>query len=231
MLQQTQANRVIDFFQRWMKEFPSWKALSEADQKDVLRLWKGLGYNSRALRLHRLAKLVREEYNGRLPQDFNELCTLPGIGPYTAGAIRAFAFNLWTPLIETNIRRVYIHHFFADDAEVSDKEIMEVITDMGPVDEPREWYEALMDYGAQLPKIVRHNPNVKSKHYTKQSRFEGSDRQLRGKILSLLLEYDALSKVDIAKKLNEENKRVTGIIQQLIEEEFLVKNKRKISLQ
>ena len=100
MLQQTQVDRVIPFFKNWMKQFPSWSALSHAPQSEVLRAWKGLGYNSRALRLQKLAQVVTHEYKGRLPKDFDQLLKLPGIGPYTAGAIRAFAFNLYTPLID-----------------------------------------------------------------------------------------------------------------------------------
>jgi A/G-specific adenine glycosylase len=223
MLQQTQANRVVDFFNRWMKAFPSWKALAEADQKEVLRLWKGLGYNSRALRLHTLAKEVRTQYAGRLPHDYNSLLKLPGIGPYTASAIRAFAFNLWTPMIETNIRRVYIHHFFKDSEAVDDSEILEYIEDMGPVPEPREWYEALMDYGAQLPKIVKHNPNVKSKQYTKQSTFKGSDRQIRGIILSLLLEHDSMSVDDVVQHTQESRERIENIVKKIEQEGFLKK--------
>lgn len=246
MLQQTQADRVIPFFNKWMKQFPSWKKLSEAPQSEVLRAWKGLGYNSRALRLHKLAQSVVNDYKGRLPRDYESLLTLPGIGPYTAGAVCAFAFDTYVPLIETNIRRIFIHHFFADRDNVSDTEILEIMHDMGDIPEPREWYAALMDYGSTLPKIIKHNPNTKSKHYTKQSSFKGSDRQIRGKILEILLEQSKISKEKLFQKLchcepalptgrersNLENQieRYQNIVNQLEKEHFIKQTKKGISL-
>lgn len=230
MLQQTQAQRVVPFFKNWMKHFPSWKILAEAPQSEVLRAWKGLGYNSRALRLQKLAKEVHEVYRGRLPKDYDKLVALPGIGPYTAGAIRAFAFNIWTPLIETNIRRIFIHHFFNDRSDVSDTEILEVIKDMGEVENPRQWYEALMDYGATLPKLVKHNPNTKSKHYSKQSTFKGSDREIRGKILEILLRDQKVSLIKLYKELGKEKKRYEGILKDLEREGFLKQIKKSVTL-
>lgn len=237
MLQQTQADRVIPFFNNWMKQFPSWKKLAESPQSEVLRAWKGLGYNSRALRLYKLAQTVVTEYKGRLPQDYDSLLTLPGIGPYTAGAVSAFTFNTYVPLIETNIRRIFIHHFFADRDNVSDTEILNIMQDMGNISEPREWYAALMDYGATLPKIIKHNPNTKSKHYAKQSKFEGSDRQIRGKILDLLLETKKISKEKLFHRLSSstpigdpELERYQKILGDLEKEGFIKQTKKGISL-
>lgn len=231
MLQQTQVDRVVPFFKNWMKQFPSWKALANAPQSDVLRAWKGLGYNSRALRLQKLAQVVTNEYRGRIPSDYELLLKLPGIGPYTAGAIRAFAFNEYTSLIETNIRRIFIHHFFKGESNVSDTAIFEVMNDMGHIDEPREWYAALMDYGSTLPKIIKHNPNKQSKHYSKQSKFEGSDRQIRGKILDILLETKKLSKEKAFEKLGSEHERYQKIVNQLEKENFIKQTKKTLILQ
>lgn len=232
MLQQTQVDRVIPFFNQWMKSFPSWKSLAEAKQSDVLKHWKGLGYNSRALRLHQLAKIVSKDYRGILPKDFHELVTLPGIGPYTAGAVRAFAFNVWTPFIETNIRRVFIHHFFKDDVRIGDKEIFAIMDDMGEIENPREWYTALMDYGASLPKIVKYNPNTQSKHYTKQSKFEGSDRQIRGQILDILLQHTKhrISEQVLFKNLGKDHSRYEKILIQLEKEGFIKVMKNMVIL-
>jgi A/G-specific adenine glycosylase len=239
MLQQTQVDRVIPFFKNWMKQFPNWKRLAHAPQSEVLRAWKGLGYNSRALRLQKLARLITETYKGRLPNNYESLLRLPGIGPYTAGAIRAFAFNQYTPLIETNIRRIFIHHFFADESDVSDAEIFEIMHDMGEIENPRIWYAALMDYGSTLPKIIRHNPNTQSKHYTKQSKFEGSDRQIRGKVLDILLETKKISKEKIFQKIyeshprecgNPETERYQKIIDQLEKENFIKQTKKNLIL-
>lgn len=233
MLQQTQVDRVIPFFYRWMKDFPSWKSLAEASQREVLKHWKGLGYNSRALRLHALAKIVVEQYGGRLPKNTKELESLPGIGPYTAGAICAFAFNIYTPFIETNIRRVFIHHFFQGKSNISDTDIFKVMDDMGAIEDPRTWYTALMDYGSQLPKIAGHNPNQKSRGYTKQSRFKGSDREVRGKILELLLEKKnhRLRYQDLLKILGIQQERCGNILSQLEKESFLVHKGEYIILQ
>ncbi|MFT6361228.1 MAG: A/G-specific adenine glycosylase [Candidatus Paceibacteria bacterium] len=230
MLQQTQVDRVVPFFKNWMKQFPTWKALSAAPQSEVLRAWKGLGYNSRALRLQKLAQEITDTYKGRLPRDYDQLLRLPGIGPYTAGAIRAFAFNEYTPLIETNIRRIFIHHFFKGEGDVSDAQIFEVMDDIGEVEDPREWYAALMDYGSTLPKIIKRNPNKQSKHYTKQSKFEGSDRQIRGKILDILLKNKKLLKEKVFETLGTEKGRYQKITDRMEKENFIKQTKKQIIL-
>lgn len=238
MLQQTQVERVIPFFERWMCELPTWEALADAPQTQVLKLWKGLGYNSRALRLQKLASIVTTEHDGVLPSDFKTLCSLPGIGNYTAAAVRAFAFNLYTPLIETNVRRVFIHHFFTDQHNVEDSEILSIINDMGEIENPRQWYSALMDYGTTLPKVIKNNPNRQSKHYTKQSRFEGSDRQIRGALLDILLNAKdhTMSKTALYKKLSlkldnvEQEQRYNKIITDLQAEGFICQEKRSYRL-
>jgi len=230
MLQQTQVDRVIPLFNAWMKQFPSWRALADAPQSKVLRVWKGLGYNSRALRLQKLAQLITKEYKGKLPKTYDQLVTLPGIGPYTAGAVCAFAYNEYIPIIETNIRRIFIHYFFKDAHEVTDTEILSVIDDIGIIENPREWYAALMDYGSTLPKIVRHNPNTKSRHYTKQSTFKGSDRQLRGQILALLLEKQTVAKDVLFKQLGRATKRYQTIIDHMEKEGFVQQTKNRVTL-
>lgn len=187
MLQQTQVDRVISFFKTWMKQFPTIKKLAAASQREVLKYWKGLGYNSRPLRMKKAAQILLEENGGRFPKTYDELVGLPGIGPYTAGAIMAFAYDKPVVFIETNIRRVFIHEFFTKkNIQVYDKQLLELIEQTLPENNIREWYFALMDYGSHLGKTIP-NPNKKSRHYTKQSVFKGSDRQIRGKILDILL--------------------------------------------
>ncbi|MBS9778134.1 MAG: A/G-specific adenine glycosylase [Gammaproteobacteria bacterium] len=238
MLQQTQVERVIPFFERWMTEFPTWKDLAHAQQSRVLTLWKGLGYNSRALRLQKLAQIVTTEYNQQLPHDFKELCALPGIGNYTAAAVRAFAFNLYSPLIETNVRRVFIHHFFSDQENVKDCDILHIINEIGEVENPRLWYAALMDYGSTLPKVIKTNPNRKSKHYSKQSKFEGSNRQIRGAILDILLKApkhrigksSLIKKIDSGLGYTNQETRYGKIINDLINEGFIIADKRSYIL-
>ncbi len=226
MLQQTQVSRVIDFFNRWIEKFPDFQTLAQAKQTEVLALWKGLGYNNRALRLHKLAQIVTEQYQGILPKDMKSLMALPGIGHYTAGAIRAFSFNIYTAFIETNIRRVFIHHFFQNSESISDEQIFAIINAIGEVENPSDWYNALMDYGSTLPKQIKKNPNKKSKHYSKQSKFEGSDRQIRGNILKVLLEIKdhkitlkTLLKHNDFSHINEE--RLSEVIDSLVKDGFI----------
>lgn len=230
MLQQTQVDRVIPFFHKWMKQFPNWKQLAQAPQSQVLKYWKGLGYNSRALRLHKLAQIITKEYAGKLPKEYQQLVALPGIGPYTAGAILAFAYNIYIPCIETNIRRVFIYHFLKEKSNVSDTEIFEHIKKIGNIESPREWYAALMDYGSFLAKEMKHNPNTQSKHYKKQPSFKGSDREIRGKILEIFLEQHSLSKTKLFNILGTEHVRYEKILKQLVKEKFLTQTKTVIFL-
>ena len=182
MLQQTQVDRVMPKFEAFMQRFPDIDALARAPLADVLMQWQGLGYNRRAKYLHEAAKeIVRL---GAFPDRIDELIKMPGIGKNTAGAILAYAFNQPVYYIETNIRTVYLHHFFADKTDVTDTEILAKLQATTPFEmvSPREWYTALMDYGAYLKKQGK-GQNQKSKHYKKQSKFEGSLRQMRGQIL------------------------------------------------
>lgn len=182
MLQQTQTDRVIPKYLAWLETFPDPHVLSAAPFSKVLELWVGLGYNRRARFLQEACKAVVSELSGKFPSGPLELEKLPGIGPYTARAVSTFAFGLPNVFIETNIRSVFIFFFFADCAEVSDKEILALVAQTLDANNPRDWYYALMDYGADLKKKVG-NPNRKSRHYTKQSKFEGSARQARGAII------------------------------------------------
>lgn len=185
MLQQTQVDRVIPKYRSFLRRFPTMKSLEHASLGDVIREWQGLGYNRRAKMLHSCARKIVHDHTGRLPKTQQELMALPGIGHYTAGAIMAFAYNIPVPIIETNIRTVFIHHFFGDETDVPDRDIVRLIERFLDRKNPRTWYYALMDYGAYLKKTVG-NQNVRSKQYTKQSTFKGSDRQIRGMILKLL---------------------------------------------
>jgi A/G-specific adenine glycosylase len=190
MLQQTQVERVIPFYMNFLKKFPSVRALAKAPLSEVLISWQGLGYNRRAKMLHLAAKEVVEKYKGKFPETVEELEKLPGIGHYTARAIAAFAYNQPVVFIETNIRTVITHHFFAEREQVYDREIFSILEQLlkkqiRAQKSPREWYAALMDYGSYLKRSgVR--INAKSKTYTKQSKFTGSDREARGAILRAL---------------------------------------------
>jgi A/G-specific adenine glycosylase len=220
MLQQTQTHRVIAKYEEFIAAFPTIESLAHAQLRDVLSVWQGLGYYRRARFLHQLAQKVVDEYAGILPHDPQLLQTLPGIGPNTAGSICAFAFNRLTVFIETNIRAVFIHSFFSDKPQVSDKEILPLVAATVDQENPREWYYALMDYGVFL-KSHTTNPSRKSAHYTKQSKFEGSDRQLRAKILKLMVNAGSLAHHDILQCIRQDDDRVAKMLAQLVAEGFI----------
>lgn len=185
MLQQTQVERVIPFYRAFLYEFPTVRALAGAPLSAVLIRWQGLGYNRRAKMLHEAAKKIVADFGGKLPTAPEALETLPGIGHYTARAVAAFAHNTDVVFVETNLRTVVMHHFFADQEKVSDAEILAVLTRMYPKGDARRWYAALMDYGTHLKRSgVR--TNAKSTQYTKQKAFAGSAREARGAILRAL---------------------------------------------
>jgi A/G-specific adenine glycosylase len=220
MLQQTQVERVLTKYESFLQAFPTVADLAQADLSEVLRLWSGLGYNRRALFLKRSAEEIVVRYAGKIPDSIGELQTLPGIGPYTAAAVCVFAFGRIAPLIETNIRRLYIHLFFTGHERVSDSEIMPLVDQTFDRQNPRQWVYALMDYGAHLKGSVV-NPNRRSAHYTRQSRFEGSDRQVRGMILRAL-SARALSAGEFALELGKDVEVVARIAEQLADEGFIV---------
>jgi len=221
MLQQTQTYRVAPKYAQFIAAFESFEVLAKASLKDVLYHWQGLGYNRRGMYLHKAAQIVMHDYAGILPSDPALLVTLPGIGRATAASIVAFAFNTPTVFIETNIRTVFIHCFFADKQNVDDKDILPFVQAALDVENPREWYYALMDYGVMLKKTLP-NPSRKSKHHQKQSKFEGSDRQVRGKIIKLLTQAsEPLSQQELIKAVGDNEQRTCRIIQQLKDEKFI----------
>jgi A/G-specific adenine glycosylase len=188
MLQQTQVPRVIEKYKEFLKKFPTVRVLAKAPLSDVLKVWSGLGYNRRGKYLHDAAKKVVVEFNGNLKKALEH--PLPGVGPYTRAAVRAFAFNEPGEIVETNVRTAYTHHFFKTRTRrvlVSDSEISLIAHKAAAGQDPREWHWALMDYGSYLKKSGVHN-NVRSAHYTKQSKFEGSLREVRGQILRDLIQ-------------------------------------------
>ncbi len=234
MLQQTQVSRVKTKYPTFLERFPDLGTLAEATLTEVLAAWQGLGYNRRALSLHRVTKLVMEEHDGLIPDSYNVLLTLPGIGPATAGSVLAFAFGIPVPFIETNIRRIYIHFFFPERESVPDQEILPLVEATLDLDRPREWYYALMDYGSRLAKEIP-NPNLRSAHYTRQSRFEGSDRQVRGEILRILLVPESLSIEELHKRVSValegiDRERLEIIVSRLEQDGFLARDSERISI-
>lgn len=192
MLQQTQVSRVLPKFESWMKQFPDIETLAKAARKDVLIIWQGLGYTRRAKFLHEAAQSILK--NGK-PETVEELESLPGIGHYTARAIATFAWNQSHAFVETNIRTVYIEHFFKNRKVVTDAEIAPLVEQTLDISNPREWMYALMDYGSYLKSNGKaHNSRAKS--FTRQSKFKGSVREVRGSIMKFFTEKEILTSKD-----------------------------------
>ncbi|MGB4768771.1 MAG: hypothetical protein WBP22_05985 [Candidatus Saccharimonas sp.] len=185
MLQQTQVSRVIPKFDAFIARFPDEVALASASLAEVVQLWQGLGYNRRAKFLHLAAQMIVQEFEGAFPTSVTDILRLPGVGKNTAGAILAYAFNTPAVFVETNVRTVYIHHFFADNFSVTDKEIEELVEATIDRENPRRFYQNLMDYGTWLKASGVRNI-AQSHHYKKQSPLKGSVREIRGQIVALL---------------------------------------------
>lgn len=227
MLQQTQVDRVAGKYGAFLSTFPDFSSLAASSLDAVLEAWQGLGYNRRALNLKRCAEAVVADYGGTLPSSIPELEKLPGIGHYTARAVAAFAFSVPSVFIETNIRTVFIHHFFHEAEKVHDRDIaplIEVALDHG---NPREWYYALMDYGSHL-KRLHGNPSRRSAHHTAQSPFRGSNRELRSLILKAILDKPGATLEELETSLDKPRDAVLSNLKQMEAEGFVEKRKGRL---
>jgi A/G-specific adenine glycosylase len=229
MLQQTQTERVREKYETFIASFPDFASLAQASLREILRVWQGLGYNRRAVALKKVAQTVMTRFHGDLPSSPEALMSLPGIGRATACAICAFAFNKPVVFIETNIRRVFIHHFFQEENDVKDAQILPLVAETLDTSNPRKWYFALMDYGTMLKKQYQ-NPNRKSAHYQRQPPFEGSNRQIRGMILRTLTAESPLSQREIEEKLGKNPERIKGTLIQLQKEGFIKRNRGRFAI-
>ena len=230
MLQQTRVDRVLKKYGPFLERFPNVHVLHGSPLQGVLAEWRGLGYNRRCLALKRSAGIIVEQHGGKVPDRLDLLLELPGVGRATAAGVLCFAYGIPTPYLETNIRNTFIHLFFPGRDDVHDREILPLIEQTLDRDNPRDWYYALMDYGALLKKRVG-GLNDRSSLYVKQPPFEGSDRQLRGRILELLLEGPALTERDMVGRVSEDAVRVSRIVADLIREGFIAQrgNRFRIS--
>jgi A/G-specific adenine glycosylase len=222
MLQQTQASRVISKYGLFLRRFPTLRALASAPLGEVLRVWSGLGYNRRARDLHRTARSRR----GRLPRSAKDLVALPGVGPYTAAAVACFAYGEVLPFADTNIRRVLGRVRLGRTATQPEAERLDAL------EMPRRaasWHHALMDLGATI--CTRRAPRCgvcplyglcRSRGEdvaprSRQPRFHGSDRYLRGRIVALLAQARAgLSSQELARRVR--GPRAGALTCRLVEE-------------
>lgn len=226
MLQQTQVSRVLSKYSQFLEWFPDVMTLAKVPLSDVLQVWQGLGYNRRAKFLLQAARMIRDDFTGSFPPDQLLLTKLPGVGLNTAGAIMAYAFNQPVVFIETNIRTVYIYHFFANKTAVADREVTEFVKETLDQEQPREWYWALMDYGSHL-KQTAGNTNRFSDSYSKQSRFIGSRRQIRGQVIRFLAN-GPLDRFALTQEIPDQ--RLADVLVELEQEGLITHQKDQFSL-
>jgi len=212
MLQQTQVDRVIPYYHTFLDRFPTVQDLAAGPTAEVIRLWSGLGYNRRAVNLQRTARAVVTDHGGVFPRDAAALRALPGIGPYTAGAIAAFAFEDDAAFIDTNMRRVLHRLFFGVDVPVllaSEKEILAVAAAVVPPGKGWVWNQALIEFGAlqctarkpacvicPLQATCRAYPAIQTAlaelprgvRKKQEPTFAGSNRYFRGRVIETLRE-------------------------------------------
>tara|TARA_B100000745_G_scaffold219274_1_gene146000 strand:+ start:11849 stop:12655 length:807 start_codon:yes stop_codon:yes gene_type:complete len=224
MLQQTQVDRVIPKYNAFIDAFPTIDDLSTAPLTDVLTLWSGLGYNRRAKMLHEASKEMVNRFDGSVPDTHKDLESLPGVGPYTARAVMVFAYNKPAVLIETNIRSVFLHTFFQELENVSDTQLVPLIKKTMH-ENPREWYAALMDYGAHLKRTTI-NPNRKSAHYVQQSPFKGSVREVRGRVINVLIQGPRTTTY-LQNNLPFPKNHIHKVLSDLQKEGLILQDKRK----
>ncbi len=220
MLQQTQTHRVLPFYEKFLSAWPTFTDLSKASLTDILSRWKGLGYNRRALALKKISEVSVEKYGGTLPDDQRLLMELPMIGPATSAAILAFAYRKPSLYLETNIRRVLLYFFFDGVEGVKDKQLYELLERILDQKDPKNWYYAFMDYGVFLKSKVP-NPNRRSAHYTKQGKFENSNRQIRGELLTIFTQQGAVTLETIENALSFPGERIKCCIDALEREGFI----------
>lgn len=200
MLLQTQVSRVIPKYEAFLAEFPTLQALAAASPAAVIRSWKGLGYNRRALNLQRAARAVVDEYRGQFPPTPSALMKLPGIGRYTAGAVSTFAFGVITPAVDTNVKQ-FIDQMIPSRAVRTELDYYRLADQLIPADQPAVWLHAVMDFVALQPERFRRSRlsltsrrdrvgrSPKARLATpKEEPFIGSNRYLRGRIIDCLRE-------------------------------------------
>lgn len=221
MLQQTQVSRVITYYTRWIELWPTLQAFAQASRKEVLKAWMGLGYNSRAVNLHRTVQIIVTKFQGDTLVAMKHFEELPGIGIYTSRAVQIFSANTDIVTVDTNIRRILIHEFHLPE-NISQKELWNIADRCLPHGKSRDWHNALMDYGA----LVLTSKKTGISPQTKQSRFEGSDRQIRAKIIRLLLEHPYDDR-KLQQQINIEINRLQIILQKMVDQQLITKKNKK----
>lgn len=230
--QQTQINRADDYYKKFIKEFPTPESMARSSLKKVLELWSGLGYNNRAKRLYESSKMLSESSFDSINPNFE---ILPGVGPYTKNAILSFAYGDSVLAIDTNLERIITRYFGVDDAKDYLKRYSQSL--LKKVNS-KDLNQAFMDFGSMVCTSL--NPscdicpleNECSKYFSKikksYQKFEGSNREIRGKVLKLLLNEDQISKEELTNKLGEEEEKLNKALHGLQKDNLLIIKKNNI---
>ena len=237
MLQQTQAARVAPSFERFLATFPTLGSLAAASRGDVVRAWNGLGYNRRAVALSEAAREISRDHGGRVPSDLGRLRTLPGVGPYTAAAVASLAFGAPVPALDTNVRRVVARvRSGVDTDDLSRTETLELAEAWLDRDDPGAWNQALMDLGRE---VCRPRPRCDAcplaggcrflaagaspgGSRSRQGRFEGSPRQVRGAIVRVLRDRSPVTIGGLITRTGFEPERVRNAVRDLHREGLIL---------
>jgi A/G-specific adenine glycosylase len=220
MLQQTQVKRVILYYEKWIARWPTIDSLASAPRSEVLQMWMGLGYNTRAVNLHTAARKIVATFDNDVLQAMKQYKELPGIGKYTSQAVQIFSSNADLVTVDTNIRRILISEFTLP-TEIADKELWLLAEKCLPLGKSRDWHNALMDYGALH--MTAQKTGIKPK--TQQTQFEGSNRQIRAQILRCLLQK-SMSFTELKKTVGIEKTRFEAILDKMMNEK-IIENKNK----
>ncbi|OGG11577.1 hypothetical protein A2Z00_05085 [Candidatus Gottesmanbacteria bacterium RBG_13_45_10] len=230
MLQQTQVPRVIAKYREFIERYPTVNSLALASPGSVLRAWKGMGYNRRALYLQKAARAIVERYKGIFPRNEQELRELPGLGTYTARAILVFAFKQNVSMVDTNIRQIITHYFFNDSPQ-KEKVIQITADQLLPKGKSWEWHQALMDYGA----LKFHEVKMKRPEQSRGTTipFKNSNRLFRGRIVDRLREEDIKERKlidEFASLYKKDDQFIRHIIEGLMKDGLISRRKGFLSL-
>jgi A/G-specific adenine glycosylase len=239
MLQQTQASRVAPVFETFLVRFPSVRALARASRPDVIRAWGGLGYVRRAVALHEAARTIVRDHAGRVPAGVGELLSLPGVGPYTASAVASIAFGATVAAVDTNVRRItarYVRGLEPDEVGATTL-AADAASWVDPV-RPGDWNQALMDLGRE---VCRPAPRCQAcplasgcrfastgrrgrRSGRSQPAFEGSLRQVRGRVVATLRERPAASIPVLARAAGFPEARIDAAVERLTRDGIVSKD-------
>lgn len=245
MLQQTNTGRVMERFERFVTRFPTPVACATVPLAELLVEWQGMGYPRRCRNLHLAAQVIADNHDGSVPRDLEALLALPGVGPYTARAVLAFAFGDDAAVVDTNIARVLARH---GGASLTARAAQDAADDLLPAGLAWEWNQVLMDFGATVctarsPKCgvcplaatcvykgVGDDPARTSAFTSKpQARFEGSDRQARGRLMKRLGEGE-VALVDAAGAMQVEDARAQRLVSALLSEGLVQESNGRLRL-